>query len=82
MENNYYLLALKIADYLTDSRGIEKAKAQIEEYGVEFDVSSKELVQNAVRHLKYEVNPFNRETITEILKELDFTEEEISMLRY
>ena len=84
--NGYYDMAIKIAEYLTEWREedpvfLEEVKAQIEEYGVNFDNPSKELVQNAVRHLRYKVNPWNNEIITEILEEIGFTSEEISLLR-
>ena len=77
-------LALDIAEYLTDwtnddtsTLEFDESIKEIESYGVGYDTPCDELITNAIRHLEYIINPWNKKAIPEILVEaLGFTEKE------
>jgi len=65
-----------IADFLSDRQDdprenltFDESMRIIEHYGISFGNSCDRLVVNAIRHLKYVVNPWNIDTIPDILAE-------------
>lgn len=77
-------IVMDIADYLTDWTSTPDSVMEfdesikcIESYGVNFEDSCDELLTNAIRHLEYVINPWNKKDIPEILMIMfEMTEEE------
>jgi hypothetical protein len=81
-------LVVGIADFLVEwieeDEGAEQTSnvpfdesiTEIESYGAAFSDSGNSLVINAIRHLIYHVNPWNRDAVPDILTQCGFTEDE------
>jgi len=77
-------LAMMVADYLTDWSEDEESTATvpesieaIESYGCSFDEPGDMLVVCAIRHLDCLINPWNKDTMPELLESVGFSAEEI-----
>ena len=77
------ILTALIVDFLTDwtddLKSLQSVKTSIEaieSYGVKFDFPDGQLVRAAIRHLKDVVNPWNKESIPDVLHEMGFLVEE------
>jgi len=70
-------IVFDIADYLTDGEDdeysvmlINESIKAIESYGISFNSPCDQLVTNAIRHLEYIINPWNKNDIPVILMEI------------
>lgn len=82
--NRQQELAELLLDYLTDwtdteedCRTIEESIKELKMYGSTFDNPGDTLVKSALRHFIGVINPWNKNAIPEILKDMDFSEMEI-----